>query len=149
MKDQETINQALRDLSTELSHKLGDPPQIALVNVPEGMDHVAKHHLYETLHNSDSIRPVPEFIRQIGFIDATRSAYDLDSAEGPGPKVPFDEEEFHVLYVDFNAYSLDFWVATISETTSALLERGPFSLRRPDLAASHGDDDESKVCFLC
>lgn len=140
----------MRDLSNELSHKLGSSPQITTVNLPEGLDYIARDHLYETLRDSDSIPLVTKSSQMIGFLDATRSAYDLDRADGPGPKVPenpFHDDDFFVMYVDYNAYSLDIWVATISEYTASLLERGPFSLRRPDLAVSNRDDDKSKVCL--
>lgn len=105
--------------------------------------------MYDTLCDGDSIPQVSQPWQVLGFLDATRSAYDLDNTEGPEPKVPrniYHDHDFLVLYVDYNAYSLDFWVATIAEFTAGLVgDEPPFSFRHQDLAASYGNDDDSKV----
>ncbi|KAK5789251.1 hypothetical protein VI817_008375 [Penicillium citrinum] len=148
-KDEDTIDQALRELSSDLSQKLGYLPNITSITIPRGLDYIAKHHMYDTLCDGDSIPQVSQPWQVLGFLDATRSAYDLDNTEGPEPKVPrniYHDHDFLVLYVDYNAYSLDFWVATIAEFTAGLVgDEPPFSFRHQDLAASYGNDDDSKV----
>lgn len=138
----------MNDLSKELSHELGDSPQITAVTIPSGLDYIAEDYIYEILLDSDSIPQITRPGHILSYLDATRSAYDMDSAEGPGPKVPknpFHEDDFLVLHIDLNAYSLDIWVATIAEYIASLLENGPFSLRRSDLGVFDQNHNNSKV----
>lgn len=141
----------MRDSSKDLAHKLGYFPLITAITIPRGLDYIAKDHIYDTLCEGDAVPKVTLPWQVLGFLDATRSAYDLDSAEGLGLQSPINiyHDDYHlVLYVDYNANSLDFWVADVAEFTAGLVEQGPFSLRRPDLAASNQEEDELKVC-LC
>ncbi|KAJ5282238.1 hypothetical protein N7505_000218 [Penicillium chrysogenum] len=148
--DSMILSDTLRHMTGAANHTLGRPVRISAVSLPSDLDTISRDHVLTALTGTDVAPELTHPGQLLGFLNAARLAYSLDTPESLG--YPPDFDLMHgplniAVYIDYNGYSLDLWTADLTELGVDTLEHEHSYARYPDLGLWRVDpaDSESRV----
>jgi hypothetical protein len=143
------LSDTLRHIIGVANQTLGRPVRISAVSLPSELDIISKDHVFSALTGTDVAPELTHPGQLLGFLNAARLAYSLDTPESLGYPPGFDLMHGPLniaVYIDYNGYSLDLWTADLTELGVDTLEHEHSYARYPDLGLWRADPADSEVC---